>query len=506
MTRFNALALSLLLPALVAAQQPRAMTGKFFPDPPVEFPTPSFQKKGYASLDEAVVYIRATIDGRPEATLSFIGATRGGKQIPAVVVRRDNGERKARVLFTGRVHGDEPGGTEALLYLLHRLLHDPATGELLERADVAILPFVNVDGGEKLRRELDDGLDMNRDMTKLLAPETAVLNRFVTAFEPDVAVDLHEYRPFRTDYARLASFGACGAADVMLLYSDNPNYPRPLARLLHDAFLPSIHRALDDEGLTRCKYFTSRREAGEVIINLGGASPRSSSTSFALRGAISILVEARGIGIGKTSFTRRVHAAYTVVLDVLRATARHAGELHEAIAAATAARDDIVVTTTRPVKRQPLPFIDIEKNERVEIEMPVRDAAEARPAIVRSRPVAYALLPAEGLAGKLALLGVAARVLEREITCRGEAYLVKELRVADERFEGIIEQFVTTELVTRELTLPPGTLVVEMGQRAANLAAVLLEPEAENSFTRYGLLPARAGEELPLYRIIENIP
>ncbi|MDR0765906.1 MAG: hypothetical protein LBF09_03080, partial [Odoribacteraceae bacterium] len=252
-------------------------------------------------------------------------------------------------------------------------------------------------------------------------------------------------------------------------------------------------------------YFTSRREAGDIIINLGGDSPRSSSTSFALRGALSILAEIRGAGFGRISFKRRVLASYTVLLAVLRDAYRHADALRDAIA--TGSRDSIVVTTTRPVSRRPLPFIDIEKNARLDIELPVRDAADARPVIVRARPAAYAIAPGhDDLVEKLRLLGIVMRVLDREHTCSGEAYLVTDCRRAGVPFEGIVEQTITTTVVARPLRLPPGTVLVDACQRAGNLAAVLLEPEAGNSFTRYGLLPARAGEELPVWRITGNIP
>ncbi|MDR0766101.1 MAG: peptidase, partial [Odoribacteraceae bacterium] len=346
------LILPLLLPACALAQQPRAMTDKFFPEPGIEIHTPSFQKKrGVASIDETLAYIRATVEGHPVATCSFIGKTRGGREIPAVILRRENDTPKTRVLLLARIHGDEPAGTEALLYFLHRVLDDPAVNALLDRLDVALLPFLNIDGGEKLRRELDGGLDMNRDMTKLLAPETIALHRFATGFAPDVVLDLHEYHPFRADYARLASFGACAAPDVMLLHSDNLNNPPALGQLTGQVFLPSIHRALADEGMTSHAYFTSRREAGDIIINLGGDSPRSSSTSFALRGALSILAEIRGAGFGRISFKRRILASYTVLLAVLRDAYRHADALRDAIA--DVGRDSIVVTTTRPVSRRP---------------------------------------------------------------------------------------------------------------------------------------------------------
>ncbi|MDR1273086.1 MAG: hypothetical protein LBK12_00915 [Odoribacteraceae bacterium] len=507
MSRFHALVLLVGIPVALAAQQPRAMTEKFFPDPDVAIPTPSFQdKRGYASPEEVVAYISRVIDGKPGATFPVIGKSKRGKEIRALVLRRDNDRPKTRVLFTARVHGDEPAGTEAMMYLAHQLFHDPAAGDLLDDLDLAILPYVNVDGGQEMMRASREDLDLNRDMTKLRAPETVALQAFATAFDPDVVVDFHEYRPFRVDYSRLASFGACASADAMILYSDNPNYPRPLKRLLEESYLPAIRDTLAANGITSCKYFTSRKEAGEIILNLGGLSPRSTSTSFALRNTISILLEIRGVGIGKTSFARRVLASTLVATSVLQHAARHADDLRRAIDEANATRDDIVVTVTRPTRPRAIPFIDVEKNELVDITLPARDAAECQPALVRTRPVAYALLPScSALVEKLKLLGIQAQTLERERACKVETYHVTGYRRDDARFEGIREQHVTTETRTGEITLPAGTFIVPMQQRAANLAAMLLEPEADNSFVAYDVLTVAQGEQLPVLRIIENI-
>ncbi|MDR1415327.1 MAG: hypothetical protein LBI96_05910 [Odoribacteraceae bacterium] len=507
MSRYLTLILLVGIPFATVAQQPRAMTEKFFPDPDVTIPTPSFQnKRGYASHGDVIAFLGALAGGQPHVTLSVIGKSARGKEIHAITLRRQGDRPKTRVLFIARVHGDEPAGTEAMMNIVHRLINNPAEAALLEKIDLAIIPFLNVDGGTEMTRETRAELDLNRDMTKLQAPENVALQAFATAFNPDVVADFHEYRPFRVDYSRLATFGACAHADAMLLYSDNPNYPRPLKRLLGEKFLPAIRDTLASAGITSCKYFTSRKEAGEIILNIGGLSPRSSSTSFALRNTISILLEIRGIGIGKTSFTRRVHASTLVALALLESAAKHAEALGEAIEEANSTTDDIVITVTRPTLPRPVPFIDIEKNQLVNITMPTRDAADCKPAIVRKRPAAYAILPSRAdLVAKLELLGITVRRLEAPLTCRGETYRVTACRRDDVKFEGIYPQHVTVETIEGDIALPAGAFIITTAQRAANLAAALLEPEAENGFIAYDLLRVAEGEQLPVVRITENI-
>ncbi|KAA6339045.1 Internalin-J, partial [termite gut metagenome] len=204
MKKLRLIGIILCFPLLIAAQQPGKMTQKFFPDPDVTIQTPSFQKKkGYADYNEIISYIERTIEGKNIATLEYIGETQKGKKIPAVTIKKPIGNDKVKVMFTGRVHGDEPAGTEALLMLIDKLLNDEELSFLTEKIDIAILPIINIDGGEKLKRQSDNGIDLNRDMSKLQAPETVALRLFFNRFDPDVFIDFHEYLPFRADYVKL---------------------------------------------------------------------------------------------------------------------------------------------------------------------------------------------------------------------------------------------------------------------------------------------------------------
>ena len=98
-------------------------------------------------------YINNLITRHPEtASLSFIGKTQKGIEIPAVRIAGKTRNVKLRVLFLGRIHGDEPGSTESMLYTMDRLLNDPNMAYLLERLEITIIPMVNIDGGSHLKR------------------------------------------------------------------------------------------------------------------------------------------------------------------------------------------------------------------------------------------------------------------------------------------------------------------------------------------------------------------
>ena len=78
--------LILLQTGALWAQQPAKVAKKFFADPEMDIHTPWFQKGNVCTTyDEMMSYINNLITRHPEtASLSFIGKTQKGVEIPAV--------------------------------------------------------------------------------------------------------------------------------------------------------------------------------------------------------------------------------------------------------------------------------------------------------------------------------------------------------------------------------------------------------------------------------------
>ena len=55
---------------------------------------------------------------------------------------------------------------------------------LLEKIELAILPMANIDGFLKNDRYAANGLDLNRDHTKLMAPETKLQKKNLQILTP----------------------------------------------------------------------------------------------------------------------------------------------------------------------------------------------------------------------------------------------------------------------------------------------------------------------------------
>jgi murein tripeptide amidase MpaA len=170
--------------------------------------TPALKKKkGFTNYEELMTFLNSLKNKFPDKIeIKFIGESQKGYEIPIVFLNSEN-KNNLKVWFKGGLHGNEPAGTEGLLYLLDRLLNDGSLKQLLDNTNIAILPMANIDGYIKQNRYASNGLDLNRDQTKLMALESINIKQAYTNFNPDIAVDFHEYRPYRKDFARMSDFG-----------------------------------------------------------------------------------------------------------------------------------------------------------------------------------------------------------------------------------------------------------------------------------------------------------
>lgn len=221
------------------AQQPGKVAKTHFADPAIQINTPWFQKgRAFTTYTEMMEYIEKQIAPHSQtASLSYIGETQKGTRIPAVrIVKKGNGE-KVKVLFLGKIHGDEPASTEGCLYLLDQLLNTPDMAYLLDKLDITIIPMVNIDGGSHLSRQTANSLDLNRDMSKLETSEAVALRNFYNEYAPQVVIDFHEFQPVRADYGYISDENITNSFDAMFLYSGNLNIPAELRELTGDLFV-----------------------------------------------------------------------------------------------------------------------------------------------------------------------------------------------------------------------------------------------------------------------------
>lgn len=496
--------LILVQASTIWAQQPAKVAKKYFADPEIDIQTPWFQKGNkFTTYDEMMAYINKLIAQHPGiATLSYIGKTQKGVEIPAVRVVGKTRNTKLRVLFLGRVHGDEPGSTEAMLYTLDRLLNDPNMAYLLKRLEITIIPMVNIDGGSHLERVTDNKLDLNRDQSKLTTPEAVTLRGFYNRYAPQVVIDFHEFQPLRADYTLISPDNITNSFDAMFLYTGNLNVPQELRDLTSRKFVSNARKALDAKQLRHHDYFTTTKKFGEVVFNVGGINPRSTANAFSLGNSVAILMELRGVKIGKTSLKRRIITAFTLAESYLKTAYDNYDEVIRVTEQAARNRQDIAVTSkAKSVDDYMLPFISMNTNEIVELTVNANLSLESTPTLVRKRPEAYYISASHPeIARKLRELGVTVETLNQPETINVEAYTVDSYKAEYTLFEKFYPVKVKTIVDTKQVSFPAGTFVVPMNQRNGNVAASVLEPEAANGFINYRVYETQAGAELPVYR------
>ncbi|MEO5831479.1 MAG: peptidase M14, partial [Rhodanobacter sp.] len=108
---------------------------------------------------------------------------------------------------------------------------------------------------------------------------------------------------------------------------------------------------------------------------------------------------------------------------------------------------------------------------------------------------------------KLDAHGIAYRRTSAPMTIRASGYQLDDPRWADKSFEGhlMLRDF-KLQTASREVTLPAGSVIVPMDQRAANVAINLLEPQAPDSLLQWGYLNAMfEAKEYGEPRVLEKL-
>jgi len=483
-------------------------------------------------FDEVVAFMEAADRLSPLIHLTTFATTNEGRRLPLAVVGRveDASPRAVRasgrtvVYLQGNIHAGEVEGKEALQMLLREVVqgrYDASFDSLV----LLVAPIYNADGNERIdpmnrprqhgpvggmgTRTNAQGLDLNRDHTKLDSPEARGLVEMISAYDPHVLVDLHTtngtYHAYHLTYAPPL----------------HPNTPAEIDRILRGEWLPEMTESLRrDRGWLMFHYGNvPSAEEGNPGAARGWYSydhrPRFGTQYAGVRNRFGILSEAYAY----LTFEERVRVTKDFVDETLRWARANALRIRRVTEAAD--RDDVrgrllaltarmrrtgeVTALMGEVMEEPSPVdghVMLRRRDVVHEErMPEWLAFE--PVEVEPAPEAYLLPPgADSVVARLRMHGVRlvpAQAGTREV----EVFRMDSTRVAQRAFQGHRERRVWGgwERVTREIA--PGTLMVPMDQPLARLAFTLLEPRSDDGFVNWNLLDAwmDAGRELPIQRI-----
>lgn len=259
--------------------------------------------------------IGRTAKGRP------LHLVRLGSPAPATAAAA---RAKPTELHVCSQHGNEPAGREACLIRLRDLAFG-SDDALLKSTVVLFVPSANPDGLAANTRENSNGVDINRDHLNLVSREARAIAAVVRDWQPDLAIDHHEYGP-----------------SVPVLYDDELLYlwPRNLNvdRAVHDLALSFAKNTLApcaaSAGFTSDEYGLYAAGPVDVTQLAGDGDEGIMRNLMGLRHSLGILIESavspdvtNGVGevLTPAGVNRRRVASHTTVIDCAAAFMRTRG-------------------------------------------------------------------------------------------------------------------------------------------------------------------------------------
>lgn len=221
------------------------------------------------------------------------------------------------VMLLGQQHGNEPAGGEAALLLATE------RSDLLNKVNVLIVPRANPDGAEHFGRVSANGVDVNRDHLLVSTPEALAIAGAVRHYQPQVMLDLHAF----TAAGRwVDESGAMMRYDALLQGATTGNV-NPAIEVVQARFLAAARTAIEGTGQRVADYHTTSSDAKSKTVSMGGVNVNTGRNVGGLRNAVSILLETRGVGLGRAHFARRVQAHVAAAMGIVETAAHEGAEL-----------------------------------------------------------------------------------------------------------------------------------------------------------------------------------
>ncbi len=476
-----------------------------FQDPSTTYSTPGLtpDRRAFTTNAELGQWLKSLADtpsrSATHTKLLHLGDSQRGEPIWGLLVTRApnadpatlDASGRPTVVLIGQQHGDEPAGSEALL-VVSRELTQGLLEPLLSRINVVVVPRANPDGAEVGTRTTANGVDMNRDHLLLSTPEARALAKVVNDYRPILVMDAHEY----TVAGRyLKKFNAVQRYDALLQYTTTANYPEFLTKASQEWYYQPMVTALKSQGLTSELYYTTSTNLDDKQVSMGGTQPDTGRNVNGLKNAVSLLIETRGVGIGRMHIQRRVHSQVTAITSALRSTADRASNLEQVRSfvsrdvSAQACRDQVVVEAAATPTQRDLIFLDPDTGADRTIHVNWNSSSALRTIKSRPRPCGYWLAAGSTDAvARLKLLGLQIMRVAEPGSMVAETYRVTSRETAERQDvigtiagnSNIVRVQVST--VRSAVDAPTGSFYVPLNQPRANLAVAALEPDTQNSY------------------------
>jgi hypothetical protein len=272
-----------------------------------------------------------------------IGVSDGGIPIHQGIVSadgefdRDAIKRAGRTVFFNNngIHPGEPEGIDACMAMVRDLCFQPERLAALGGTVLLFVPIYNVDGclnRANTSRVNQDGpeqfgfrgnsrhLDLNRDFIKCDSLNAQVFNRLIATWDPDVMVDTH------------TSNGADYPYTMTLIHTQADKLGGGLGSFLRNTMLPAIYSDMDRRGWPTCPYVNPVTDIPDDGLVEFLEVPRFSTGFTALHHIIGFMPETHML----KPFADRYESMRALVESVMAFTVANGGQIRQLRTAAKA--------------------------------------------------------------------------------------------------------------------------------------------------------------------------
>jgi hypothetical protein len=472
---------------------------------------------------DTIAYARRLADASPSIEYRGFGYSGQGRELP-LLIGSETGtftpaaartEGKAVVLIQACIHSGEPDGKDAGFALLRDIAITKTSAGILENAVLLFIPIYNTDGHERASRynrinqngpeemgwrTTSTYQNLNRDYMKADTPETRAWLRLWNEWDPDLFIDCHV-----TD-------GADYRCNITYHHEHHAGVDDAVIAWERDVFGGRVAPATEAAGNVISWYleFIDNRDLTLGTRDFNG-SPRFSTGYVPIRNRPGILIETHMI----KDYRSRVIGTYdflrAALIEVNREPARLKQLGREADARTVAMGSDYdparlypldfeITDETTPFQLRAFQYetddSDVSGDLRVvygreplDLTVPMYDTFAVTRAV--APPLAY-IVPVQwsDVIEVLKAHGLKFYTLAEAREIQVESYRFTNVVWPAGPFEGRHMPAFEVESIVETRTFHAGSLVIPVGQPLAKVAMNLLEPEAPDSFARWGFFNA----------------
>ena len=470
--------------------------------------------------EDTLKYFQKFADHTPYVKVQTIGVTPQGRELKVIIVSKDKAftpeqakkSGKAIILIQNGIHPGEVEGKDACMLLLREILITKEKQNLLDNTILLIIPILNVDGHERVspfNRPNQNGpkkmgwrtnalnLNLNRDYLKADTPEIRSFLNLFNDWLPDFMIDNHTTNG--ADYQYHVTYGI----------ETHQNIDRGLLSFIDKKYMPYLVGKVEADGFIIGPYMEFKSGTIESGILDLPSPPRLSHGYCAAQNRICLLVETHSL----KPFSNRVFSTKSMMEHTLS----FVNDNHKEIISLNRLADKQTIKNYLVDKKKfPLILTGNGKFDKfsfkgfewydeyseitgttvrkytgnpIEIEIPIFNKANSLKKIIV--PKAY-IIPQQFVSVIEVIKFHQIKFNEIQIAkkIKVEKYLFKNIQFAARPYEGRHLPSFTCEPFSDWVNIEPGTIVVPANQRQLRVIVNLLEPDAPDSFVKWGFFNA----------------